>query len=155
MGPPLQHVCGIAIGACEARAVVIRRDSAAQGGIAQPSLVSSESGARGTPCAVALGGKGECVVGDAALSQAAKNPKARIQRALPSSILYAAACTIATVAVLSFGTNPCGGKEQWANSTSSERAISTDEGQSSRDDPSNSERLTVASSWNPDNSCRR
>lgn len=82
MGPPLQHVCGIAIGACEARAVVIRRDSAAQGGIAQPSLVSSESGARGTPCAVALGGKGECVVGDAALSQAAKNPKATVPRAL-------------------------------------------------------------------------
>ena len=27
MGPPLQHVCGIAIGYCEARAVIIRRDA--------------------------------------------------------------------------------------------------------------------------------
>ena len=81
MGPPLQHVCGIAIGYCEARAVIIRRD-ATTNAIGQPSLVASESGARSTPCAVALGGTGECVVGDAALSQAAKNPAATVPRAL-------------------------------------------------------------------------
>ena len=81
MGPPLQHVCGIAIGYCEARVVIIRRD-AATNAIGQPSLVASESGARSTPCAVALGGTGECVVGDAALSQAAKNPAATVPRAL-------------------------------------------------------------------------
>ena len=93
MGPPLQHVCGIAIGYCEARAVIIRRD-APTNAIGQPSLVASESGARSTPCAVALGGTGECVVGDAALSQASKNPAAVATVSLAAAGVSATECVM-------------------------------------------------------------
>eukprot|EP00629_Pelagomonadales_sp_RCC1024_P013330 CAMPEP_0119289156 /NCGR_PEP_ID=MMETSP1329-20130426/38554_1 /TAXON_ID=114041 /ORGANISM="Genus nov. species nov., Strain RCC1024" /LENGTH=55 /DNA_ID=CAMNT_0007289947 /DNA_START=37 /DNA_END=201 /DNA_ORIENTATION=- len=50
-GQPLAHCLGIAIGRCEARAVVVRRE-AASGEIKGAELVASESGARATPCVI-------------------------------------------------------------------------------------------------------
>ncbi|KAH8084478.1 ATP binding protein [Aureococcus anophagefferens] len=76
MPAPLTYVAGVQIGRCESRVCVVRRE--ASGELTTVQFVQSDTGARSTPCVIALSATGEYVIGEAAETQMAKNADATV-----------------------------------------------------------------------------
>ena len=80
MPAPLTYVAGVQIGRCESRVCVVRRE--ASGELTTVQFVQSDTGARSTPCVIALSATGEYVIGEAAETQMAKNADATVPSVL-------------------------------------------------------------------------
>ena len=80
MPAPITYVAGVQIGRCESRVCVVRRE--ASGELTTVQFVQSDTGARSTPCVIALSATGEYVIGEAAETQMAKNADATVPSVL-------------------------------------------------------------------------